>query len=124
MDYTITPSEDGQYIIIKVIADITPTIAMRYTTESHKMGREMGIHKYLVDATEAKNISKAFENYRFAYHSSDDIPDFDPLACVAALISPDDSSHDFIETVTKNAGLDVTFFTDREEAVNHLLRSE
>jgi hypothetical protein len=41
---------------------------------------------------------------------------------VAVLVRPEDHSHDFAETVTKNAGQDITIFRDREAAINHLLK--
>jgi len=39
---------------------------------------------------------------------------------VAVLVSPNDHSHDFMETVSHNAGLNVAFFADLEQAERHL----
>ena len=47
--------------------------------------------------------------------------DIDRNARVAVLRSPGDHSHDFIETVSRNAGLHVKLFTDRAKALAHLL---
>ena len=42
-------------------------------------------------------------------------------ARVATLVSPDDHSHDFMETVARNAHLDVKTFTDPDQARRFLL---
>ena len=61
-------------------------------------------------------------SYRFAHDDMKRTPAIDTSAVVAVLVSPGDHSHDFIETVSRNSGLNVTLFTDRERAVAHLLR--
>jgi hypothetical protein len=40
----------------------------------------------------------------------------DKYARIATLVNPDDHSHDFIETVARNAGLNVKIFTDPDQA--------
>lgn len=122
MSYTITPSDDGKYIFLKITANIDRQLAMQYILESHKMGQELGIDRYLMDATESRNVESSIQNYEFAYKDMHNTPAIDKSARVAALVSPGDHSHDFIETVTKNSGLDLTLFTDREEAIRHLLQ--
>lgn len=44
------------------------------------------------------------------------------MARVAGLISPGDHSHDFVETVSMNAGMFLKLFTDITEARNYLLK--
>ncbi len=122
MGYTITPSADGKYILLKITGNIDRHLAMQYNLEAHKIGQELGIDRYLVDATESRNVESSIESYEFAYKDMHDTPAIDRSARVAALVSPDDHSHDFIETVTRNSGLDMTLFTDREEAIRHLLQ--
>ncbi|MFC1569303.1 hypothetical protein ACFL4L_03645 [bacterium] len=124
MAYTIHPSADGNYIVLKVTGDISRELAMQYDIEAHKLGDELGINRYLMDMTESRNVDSVMESYKFAY---DDLPEtstIDKSACVALLVSPNDHSHDFIETVTRNIGLNVTLFRDRDEAVNHLLENK
>ena len=41
-------------------------------------------------------------------------------AHVAILVSPDDRSHDFIETVNRNAGYNVRVFRDADAAISWL----
>jgi hypothetical protein len=122
MTYTITPSNDKKYVILKVTGDINRRLAIKYDMEAHKIGHELGIDRYLMDLTESKNVESSVDNYEFAYKDIRDTPDIDRSARVAILVSPDDHSHDFIITVTRNSGLDVTLFIDREEAIRHLLQ--
>ena len=56
----------------------------------------------------------------FAYKDMQLAEGIDLNAIVATLVSPDDHSHDFIETVSRNAGLNVTLFTDLDLAKQHL----
>ena len=122
MEHSISLSSDGRYILLKVKGDITRELAMKFNIESHAIGRDHGINKYLVDMTESRNVDSVTDNYDFAYKDMRETPEVDRSARVALLVSPNDHSHDFVETVAKNTGLDVTIFRDRTQAVSHLLR--
>lgn len=122
MSHTIQVSEDNRYIVIIVKGEITRKDAVQQNLEAHALGKKMGINKYLVDVTEARNIDSVQNNYDFAYTDMRHTEGIDKLARVAAIVSPGDHSHDFIETVSRNAGFNVTIFNDPEEAKQHLLR--
>lgn len=121
MSYTIKPSDDGKYIILKHWGEITSELAMQRNLEAHALGVELGLTRYLVDVTEAKNVDSVTKTYKFAYEDMRVPPGINRNARVAMLVSPNDHSHDFVETVTRNAGLDVTLFRNREAAIKHLL---
>ena len=120
MGYKTEPSPDGKYIIQKPTGEMTRELAVKYILESHALGKKLGIDRYLMDLTEARNADSIFDNYDFAYRDMKETPGINRLARVAVLVSPDDHSHDFIETVVRNSGQDVTMFTDRELAIKHL----
>ena len=122
MNYLITPSEDGNYIIMKVIGDIISDEVIKMNIEATAMGKKLGITKYLIDVTESKNISPIYENYKFAYIDLPVKSKIDHKNRIAILVDPDDHSHDFVETVLKNAGSNSTIFRDRELAIQHLLK--
>jgi len=122
MYYTISPSEDEKYIILKVQGEINRKDAMVQNLEAHALGKEKGINRYLVDVTEAKNTDSITNNYEFAYTDIKKTESIDKTAHVAILVSPEDHSHDFIETVARNSGLNVTIFNDPELARQHLLK--
>ena len=113
-------SPDGTYIVLTIKGDIDRKLAMRYNMEAHALGKQLDIKCYLVDATESRNIETTFDNYSFAYDDMASAPEIDRSARVALLVSPGDHSHDFVETVSRNAGLDVTLFIDRRLAEAHL----
>jgi len=124
MPYTIAPSDDGRYIVLKVTGPITRRLSMEQNVEAHALGRKLGIHRFLVDVTESTNTDSVIEGHAFAYEDMKRTEGIDRAARVATVVRPGDHSHDFIETVARNAGLDVTLFTDLELARQHLLRDD
>jgi hypothetical protein len=122
MGCEIKTSEDGKYIIQTVSGDLTGKMALDYNLKTHALGRELGINRYLVDVTASRNVDPPPADYSFAKFSMKNNPGIDQSARVATLIKPGDRSHNFIETVSRNSGLDVTIFTDRLEAIQHLTK--
>ncbi len=120
MACTITPVIEKQYIYMKVTGEVDRHSAMINNIQAHRIGKELGIKKYLVDLTEARNTESISDNYQFAYNDMQGTPDIDRSAMVAILVSPEDHSHDFVETVSRNAGLNITLFSDRQLAERHL----
>ncbi len=121
MNYSIKVSETGDYILIDVHGDLNSEIALQYTTESHKLGNELGIMKFLVDLSKATNVQMVGDNYNFVNQDIAKAPAVDRKAKVAFLVSKEDHSHDFIETVLRNRGYNVSLFRDKDEALAHLL---
>ena len=121
MSYTISPSEDGKYIVLKYWGDISRKLSIERVIETHALGAKLGITRYLVDLTEARNIDSIPELYEYAYKDTKSAPGLNLNARVALLVDPGDHSHDFVETVLRNAGHNVTLFRDRDSAISHLL---
>jgi len=122
MSYSIKPSEDGKYINLKHWGEIDRELTTQRNLEAHALGAELGITRLLVDLTEARHVDTVMNTYGFAYEDMQSLPGINKNARVAVLVSPDDHSHDFVETVTRNAGQNVTLFRDREAAIQHLLK--
>ena len=120
MSHSISTSEDGKYIILEIIGDITAEIIMKMIIEAHAIGEKQGISRYLVDGTQARNVSTITDNYQFAYDNMKSTPGINIHARVAMLVSLDDHSHDFVETVTQNAGFNAKMFRDRTQAIEYL----
>ncbi|MBN1379153.1 MAG: hypothetical protein JXA04_07935 [Gammaproteobacteria bacterium] len=120
MSYTISPSEDGEYIVLKVNGEIDRVTALRYNLEAHTLGKKLKISKYLFDVTEARHKGSAVEDYQFAHSDMSGMKEIDKTARIATLAAPDDHSHDFIETVSRNAGFDMKLFTRLDEAIQFL----
>ena len=124
MNYTITPSADGTYIAIKVKGDIDRQSAMKMNLEAHALGKKLNVRRYLVDATESRNTDSVANNYDFAYTDMQQTDNLDRSAIVANLVSPNDHSHDFVETVARNAGLHFRLFTDPDGAMRFLMSDD
>jgi len=124
MEYTITSSNDGLFIILKAKGDMTGKQALQMNREAHSLGRQLHIKRYLVDATEARNVEMPSGNYHSAYSDMQNAEAFDKNAIIAAVVSPDDHSHDFVETVARNAGFRMRLFTDFLEAKRYLMAQD
>ncbi len=121
MIYSIKPSGDRKYIVHKVWGDINRYIIFRQSEESHILGKKLGINKFLVDVTEAHNTDLFISKYNYTYQDVQRSQIVDKLARVAILTQICDHSHDEIETVAVNNGLDYKLFHNRNEAVAFLL---
>jgi hypothetical protein len=121
MKHNLSVSEDGKYIILQASGQISRLQVIELFVEAHKLGAEKGLDRYLVDFTECRNTDTVMRNYTLAYEDMKD-PRISQSACTALLVSPVDHSHDFLESLMRNAGSDVTLFHDRDLAVWHLLK--
>ena len=125
MEYEIKPSSDGSYIIIKTYGEINRKIAIKQVNEAQKLAKEIGTNLFLSDVREARNSDTVFNQYDFAYEDLPSIKDIITKESVVAVLAiPGDESHQFIETVTRNAGYKFRLFTDEEAAIEYLLRSK
>jgi len=116
MDYEVSVAEGGHYILIKVHEPMTSELGRRCGAEAARLGEENNIKRFLFDLRKAPNIQNVMPNYNFAYK---DMSDFGfPRASRSALLTkPDDKSHEFMETVFRNAGYQVMIFTDKPTAI-------
>jgi hypothetical protein len=122
MPYDISVDENARYIIINVTGEINNSIALEMTIKSHQLGNQINIDRYFVDLRDARNMQSVVDNYKFAYEDMAGLDSINRNAIAVMLVSPDDSSHDFIETVTINSGLNVRKFTDYQEAIKYLTK--
>lgn len=116
MNYQVAVSESGDYIVVRVSGDITSEIARNFSLDADQAGSEHGLKRYLFDMTRATNVESILRNYQYAYEDMAEM-DLDRSARSAVLVSPQDRSHDFVETVATNAGYNVRLFTDEAVAV-------
>ncbi len=119
---SLKKSPDGNYVIMKMIGNIDRVIAMKNNIKAHKYASKYGINCFLLDLTECRNNESIIDNHKFAYKDMN-VPDINKLARIAMLVDPEDHSHDFIEVVTRNSGLNVKKFISLEEAVRFLSES-
>ena len=112
-------SVGGKYFRINAKVDVTTEIARSWLSELANYSRESGVHNYFFDVRNVKNISNVTDNYNFAHHDVSSL-NIEKTGRHAILVSPDDHSHDFIETSMLNAGYNVKIFHDEDQAINWL----
>jgi len=120
MNYKIFHSEENDFITIVVVGEINRKSAIQQDLEAHALGKKLGINKYLVDVRAAKNTDNRLDQHKFAYKDIPQSEEIDKSARVAILVSPRDDSHNFIEAVTQNTGLNVKLFYEEEDAIAYL----
>lgn len=110
---------ENSFIQLKICGEITREKSFAINLEAHKVGKENGIKKFLVDVTEARNVDTVLNNYKIAYNDMDNEM-INRYSRVAFLAHPKDHSHDFIETVFQNAGHFIKLFRKKEESLAYL----
>jgi hypothetical protein len=112
----IKVSDSGKYIIVCVNEDMTRSLAESLGLGAMHLGNRKNINKYLYDLRNSRNKESVNANYIFA---NQDLKRLEPNPSnkIAMLTSPNDKSHDFIETVLRNAGYDVKLFVNESEAI-------
>lgn len=122
MPYTLSVSEDNAFVIQTVTGELNRKVGMAMAVDAQAFGQQRQINRFLIDVTQARNNEGPFDAYEYAYIDMQNEPMIDRSSRIAMLVSPGDHSHDFVETVLRNAGHDVTMFTDRARAEEHLRR--
>ena len=122
MEYSLSLSDNKDYVVLTGIGDLTTEKSMAINEEAHIFGKSHGINKFFVDFTKCRNIDSVINNYEFAYNDMPNNEIIDKYAVVAVLVDPNDNSHNFIEVVTSNSGLLMKLFRNKEEAIEYLNR--
>ena len=119
MKYTVSPSDNNKFLLMKALGDFTIDIARQWSVEISETGRKMNINRFLFDVRMARNACSIMENYNHAYNDPDNLHLLKGIRS-AILVSKGDQSHSFVETTFRNAGLNVKIFTDESVAVKWL----
>ncbi len=98
---------------------MTSELGRRCGAAAVALGSVHGISSYLFDLRRAPNIQSVLPNYEFAYKELKGFG-FPRGSRSALLTAPRDRSHDFLETVFKNAGYNVRLFTNEASAIEWL----
>lgn len=122
MSYEITLAANGKYLCVRVTGIINREIALQYGREARRLALQHSIEGYLIDVREAVNTGTLGANFQYAYKDLEDMG-YSRHWRRAILVKEGDNSHDFIETVCRNAGYIVRLFTREDEAINWLNQS-
>ena len=114
--YEMSLSASGKYAIILVTGEVTSAIAAKFGREAEDFGNNTGVDRYLFDLRGARNIETVSGNFDFAYEKLPET-NLSRTSRSAMLSSPEDSSHDFVETLLRNSGYKVRMFKEKQLAV-------
>ncbi|MEJ2382649.1 MAG: STAS/SEC14 domain-containing protein [Gammaproteobacteria bacterium] len=116
MSYTISISDSRKFLRVRIEGDTSAASAREWSAELREVSRTQGIRRLLVDVRSSRNVSTVLENYQYAYRSTRDLA-WEKTVRSAILASPEDRSHDMIETFMRNACFNVRIFTDESAAI-------
>jgi hypothetical protein len=120
MSYKIAVSKDKKYIEVKSTGVMNNAVARQQNKEVQSLGFALNIDRFLVDVSESRYEEGIVGHYEFINNRKMPENQYNRYARIALLVHPDDDSHNFVETVSRNAGFDITIFRDRDAAVHHL----
>lgn len=116
MAIEISIAESGHYQIVRVTEPITAELSRELARLTEEFAVKTGVQGRLFDVRESINVS-AFSNiYDMAYKDLDELG-IERATKAAIFVSPEDSSHDFVELVLRNAGFNARKFTDEAAAI-------
>jgi hypothetical protein len=117
MSYKISVPKSKKYILCRVTQAVTADLSKQFSVDVDRLGAELNIKNFLFDVRGCPNIERPLKTYEYTYKDMDELG-LDRTARVAILVSPDDTSHDFIETINRNAGYNVRVFKERKAALD------
>lgn len=120
MNFKITISENGKYIIGKVYRPLNRENTQQLAKEYAMLIKSTGIKKILNDVRGVSDEMGILNGYEYAYKDVNTLGlSMDIRAAIVA--DEGDSTHNFQEIVAGNAGYSVKVFHSFEEAVDWLM---
>lgn len=116
MGFQLEIDKSRKFVRVIVEGDVTTEFAREFTIAGTELGKKEGIERYLVDGRKSRNVLSTTDNYYYAYREMSTMP-LNRTARTAILADKNDSSHDFVETVSQNAGYNVRVFKDEQRAI-------
>jgi hypothetical protein len=121
MDYQVKLSDDGQFVWATFYQSVTMDLAQQVSQEAIQLARLHTASKFLHDVRGYENKDSVIKNYTYAYKTAAAIG-YQNKDAIAILHDRDDHSHDFMETVARNAGFTLKLFTELDKAIQWLIR--
>ena len=115
-EYQIALSDDGSYMRLTFLVDITNEIVDRSHIEMSRLSEETGVLKHLIDSSRVQAAQSATDMYMLIHKELSVSPVFRTFK-IAIVTHPNDDSHDFIETLFFNSGVNGKLFKNEDEAL-------
>jgi hypothetical protein len=122
MDFELCLASDGGHAIMKNYADVTHASAVVRQRAMQAFSDEHKVTRFLIDTRGKQFVGGPLELYTFV-RSTLPTEGYNRQWRVALVTSTEDSSHDFLETVSQNAGYQVMVFKSFTTAQDWLGRT-
>lgn len=116
MDFDLTLAPDRTYAVLTNYNDVTHALAIERQRAMQAFATAHGVSRFLIDTRERRFVGGTLDLYTFA-RSTLPKEGFDRTWKVALVTSPDDDSHDFLETASQNVGYQVMVFKNSDDAM-------
>ncbi len=114
MALSVQYDRERRFVLVEVTSLIDTAVATSIAREVVSLGAIHDCKNFLLDFRKTAIVEGTMEIYNFA----NSLPDLGlgRDVRIASIISGEDPDHRFYETVARNLGFDVRYFTDREQA--------
>ena len=119
MKFEIALADSRKYVICTVHEPVTTDFALEFGKAASQFARQHGLVRQLYDCRKVRNVDSVFHNYDFAYRDMVNL-ELEHNNRAAILVEATDRSHDFVQTVLRNAGYNVKVFVDEQQAIEWL----
>lgn len=116
MSFEVFIADDAKHIVCRVMGSLDVGVAREFSAAIDDLNRNASIDRFLFDVRDARNVSDEIDNYNFASRDLADI-ELQVNARSAILVTPGDTSHDFIEQVLRRAGYRARIFDNAAAAI-------
>lgn len=115
MDFELCLSPDGSHAIMNNYADVTHASAIVRQRAMQAFSDEHKVTRFLIDTRGKQWLGGPIELYTFV-RTTLPAENYNRQWRVALVTSPEDNSHDFLETLSANVGYHVMVFKSFEKA--------
>jgi hypothetical protein len=115
MDFDLRLAPDGGHAIMTNHADVTRAAAVARQRAMQAFSERHKVTRFLIDTRGKQWVGGPRELYTFVRTTLPE-ENYNRHWRVALVTSPDDNSHDFLETVSHNVGYHVMVFKSIEKA--------
>jgi hypothetical protein len=121
MQFDLAMAPGDTHAVVTVRCDLNHATATEYQRAMRAFAEAHAVSRFLIDTRGRRFVGTFLETYTFV---RDTLPKegFDETWTAAVVTSPDDDSHDFLETVSFNAGRQIRVFKDYEQAARWLTK--
>ena len=120
MDYVITTDPERSIIFVRVLRTINDEVALAFMTDAIRRSHQEECKLHIVDVRGVTNSMSTTTQYDLAYNDAHRL-DLPLGSRIGLVTDSDDNSHDFIETLFRNAGYRCQVFHSDQEAIQWLM---